>query len=100
MPRNRDIELDPRLFVPPNVIDVRQENKELYDYVYVNAPEVIADEGPTLESPNSPIPNAPTTYSIKSQTIRNTPDGRAVVDLVLEFPDIGVYSVDVKVTPA
>lgn len=97
--RHREIELDPHFFVPPGMIDVRQENKENMEYVYSDNPEVIAEEGPVLEFPNSPVPNAPSGYTIVSQTIRTGSDGRTVVDVLLEFPDIGA-DIDVRVTPA
>lgn len=96
----RDIELDPRFFVPPGVIDVRQENNENTDYIYAANPEIIADGGPVLERSDSPIPNAPSGYRIVSQKLRTAPDGRVVVDVELEFPNIGVYGIDVRTTPA
>lgn len=99
----RDIELDPRFLVPPGIIDVRQENKEDSYYVYNIDPTEIAapGDGPILETPQSPIPNAPSRYTIVSQTVRTGGDGRSVVDLLLEFPDdVGTYDIDVRFTPA
>ena len=98
MAKDRDIELNPRFFVPPNVVDVRQENQTDYEYVYATDPGSIAIDGPVLQFPNSPVPNAPSTYTLISQKIRITADGNSVVDVELDFPDTGM-DIDVRVTP-
>lgn len=85
--------------MPPNVIDVRQENKEDYEFVYADDPEIIAAEGPILQFPNSSIPSAPSTYIIVGQTLRMANDGSQVVDVEIEFPDVGT-DIDVRITPA
>lgn len=99
---NKDIELDPRFLVPPAVIDVRQENNENSYLVYENTSDIVeVMDGPILEYSNAPIPNAPSSYSIVSQTIRIAADGSTRVDVLLDFPDTnGVYNIDVRVTPA
>lgn len=97
MAKDRDISLNPNFFVPPNVIDVRQENKENYEYVYSQDPDRIAADGPVLEYPDAPVPNAPSGFTLIGQTLRTTPDGRTVVDVELEFADIGA-EIDVAVT--
>lgn len=95
--RDRDIELDPRLYVPPGIIDVRQANKENGEYYY-NAEDVAA-EGPILEHPEAVLPMPPSSYQIVDQRVRIAPDGRAVVDVTVEFPDVqDIYSIDVRVT--
>lgn len=95
--RIRDIEIDPRFFCPPGVIDVRQANKENGEFYYDE--ETLAVEGPVLEYPESVLPMPPSSYEIVEQRVRIAPDGRAVVDVTVEFPDIaGVYSIDVRVT--
>jgi len=102
MPNDRrDIELDPRFLVPPGVVDIRQENNENSYQVYENSDDVVdATDGPVLEFPNSPIPSAPTGYSIVSQTIRIGDDGTTRVDVLLELPDNGAFDIDVRFTPA
>lgn len=102
MAERRDIELDPRFLVPPAVIDVRQDNETNSYDVYDNPQTVVeAVDGPILQFPNSPIPNAPSSYTIVSQTTRIGADGSTVVDVLLQFPDsVGVYDVDVRLTPA
>ena len=97
----REIELNPRFPVPPTVIDVRHENQEDSYIYYEGDQDIIVDveDGPILETPDSAIPSAPSRFTIVSQTIRIGDDGRATVDVLLEFPDTGV-NVDAKVTPA
>lgn len=97
--RDRDIELNPHFAVPPGVVDVRQENKENQDFIYTQHPDTIAVDGPVLQSPDATIPNAPSGYTIVSQTVRVGADGKSVTDVLLEFPDIGPYEIDVAVTP-
>lgn len=99
---DKDIELNPRFLVPPAVIDVRQENDADSYLVYENTGDVVqAIDGPILEYSNAPIPNAPSSYSIVSQTVRIAADGSTRVDVLLDFPDTnGVYNIDVRVTPA
>lgn len=95
--RQRDIELDPRFYCPPGIIDVRQANKENGEYYY--NPDDIAVEGPVLDYPEAVLPMPPSSYKIVDQRVRIAPDGRAVVDVTVEFPDVqGIYSIDVRVT--
>lgn len=97
----REIELNPRFPVPQTVIDVRQENEDDSYKNYEGSQDLVVEveEGPILSNPDSVIPNAPGSYTIVSQTIRHNPDGTAVVDVLLEFPETGV-NIDVLVTPA
>lgn len=98
-----DIELNPAFPVPPNVIDVRQENSDdsYQNYDGGNAGDIVGPgNGPILGTPDAPVPNAPSRYSIVSQTLRTSPDGRTVVDVLIDFPDVNDINVDVRVTPA
>jgi len=95
--RDRDVVLDPHFFVPSGVVDVRQQNNENAEYLYDDS--ILAEEGPTLETPTSVIPMPPTSYQIASQRVRIASDGRAVVDVYIEFPDVdGIETIDVAVT--
>lgn len=97
---DKQLILDNRFFVPPGVIDVRNAGDEDGDRYYVS-PEDVAVPGPILETPTSEIPMPPTSYEIAEQRVRIGTDGRAVVDVMLEFPDlIGVETIDVRVTKA
>lgn len=102
MAARRDIELDPRFFVPVGVVDVRQDNETNSYAGYTNGEDVVfANEGPILEYPNSTAPSAPISYTITSQQVRIGADGSTVVDVYVEFPDeIVGYDIDVRVTPA
>lgn len=96
---NKQIILDNRFFVPPTVIDVRAagdtNGAKFYDVTDV------AVEAPTLSDPTANIPMPPSSYEIVEQHVRISSDGRAVVDVMLEFPDTpGVETIDVRVTKA
>jgi hypothetical protein len=94
--RTRDIEIDPMFHVPQNVVDVRQQNKVDGQFNYVPG-DVAID--PILATPTSLVPMVPTTFSIVDQAVRISADGRSVVDVTIEFPDIaGISSVDVQVS--
>lgn len=99
--RRDDIELNPVFAVPPHVIDVRQENSDDSYQNYDGGGDIVGPgNGPVLGAPDAPVPNAPSRYSILSQTLRTAPDGRTVVDVLIDFPDINDLNVDVRVTPA
>jgi len=95
--RVRDVVIDPHFFVPSGVIDVRQQNNENSDYLYDAS--TVAQEGPIILTPESTIPMPPTSYSIAEQHVRMASDGRAVVDVYVDFPDVdGINTIDVRVT--
>jgi len=95
--RNRDVVLDPHFFVPSGVVDVRQQSDENNEYLYDVS--TLAEEGPVLDTPQSVIPMPPTSYEITEQRVRISSDGRAVVDVYIDFPDIeGINTIDVRVT--
>jgi hypothetical protein len=95
--RDRDVVLDPHFFVPSGIVDVRQQNNIDAEYLYDDS--ILADEGPELQTPTSVIPMPPTSYSIASQRVRIASDGRAVVDVYVEFPDVeGIETIEVAVT--
>lgn len=98
--------IDPRFFVPPGVIDVRErtadESAQIYDVdttvvsgedVQPPAPDSIND-GTRLATPSSITVVTP-------QTVRFAPDGTQVVDVILEIADVeGATNYDVRVTKA
>lgn len=95
----RDISLDPRFSVPPGVIDVRQQGQDNGATYYDS--NTLAGEGPILRTPSSTVPMPPSAFSIVEQRVRIGSDGRAVVDVTLEFADVpGINSIDVRVTKA
>lgn len=99
-----DIIIDKRFYAPPFIIDVRQEGEENGEFDY--KPGDVAAAGPILQNPGNGgsggvtnVPMPPTTFKIKSETVRIAADGRSVVDLVLEFPDVqGIERIDVGMT--
>jgi hypothetical protein len=94
---NQPINIDPNFFVPPGLVDARQQNKEDGEFYYT--PADVAQETPILDIPTATIPMPPTSYEIIEQHVRHSPDGTAVVDLTIAFPDIpGVASIDVRIT--
>jgi hypothetical protein len=98
-PDNKQIILDNRFFVPAGVIDVRAKGAEDGESNYIIGDQMV--EGPILSNPVATIPMPPSSYQIVEQHVRITSDGRAVVDVMLEFPDIdGVETIDVRITKA
>lgn len=94
---NKQIILDNHFFVPPGVIDVRAAGGE--DGTTFYNTEDIAVEGPTLNTSDSTVPMPPTSYEIVEQRVRISSDGRATVDVLLEFPDVdGIQTIEVRVT--
>lgn len=94
---NQSIEIDPNFFVPPGLVDARQQNKEDGEFYYTPADVAVA--APILDIPTATIPMPPTSYEIIEQHVRHSPDGTTVVDVTIDFPDIsGVASIDVRIT--
>lgn len=100
MAREEDKQLivDRNFFVPPGVIDVRQDNEldgsEFYgDGDAAEAPPALEYTGGYLPTPSSQI-------TIVSQTVRITDDGQSVTDVVVEIPGIDEFQfqVDLRVT--
>ena len=97
---DKQLILDNRFFVPPGVVDVRQAGEENGEGYYTE-PTDIAVEGPILDTPASVVPMPPTSYEIVEQRVRISSDGRAVVDVMVEFPDLdGVENIEVRITKA
>lgn len=102
---NKQIVIDNNFFVPLGVVDVRQRG--LDDASYYGSTDNGGGAGVTdpssTPSPNNPgsvIP-IPSSFSVVAQQVHITPDGKAVVDVTLEFPDvIGISAVDVRITKA
>lgn len=95
--RTRSVDIDGRFFVPPGVVDIRQENKENGEFAYGSSDTAIG--APVLESPEAIVPMPLDGMQIISQTVRITADGSSVVDVELSFPDVeGVQSIDVRAT--
>jgi hypothetical protein len=104
-----EVTLDPRLFVPGDVIDMSVKSPEIDPDNPIDVPteatgeegDVIADaEGAdnisNLENFTLPAPNS---IVVAEQTIRFGPDGRAVVDVVIEVEDVpGISNYDVRTT--
>ena len=100
------VTLDPRLFVPGDVIDMGILSPEIDPDNPVDVPtgeegEIIidaegADNISNLQDFTLPTPN---TITVVEQTVRFTPDGRAVVDVVIEVEDVpGIDDYDVRTT--
>jgi hypothetical protein len=94
---NKEIILNNNFFVPPGIVDVRQADADEAQTVYT--PEDVAVEGATLDESTDKMPMPPTSFQIVDQHVRISADGRAVVDVTLQFPDVsGVENIDVRVT--
>lgn len=96
--RERDVVVDPRFAVPEGTVDVRYENKDNGESSYDAATR--ASNTPTLSDPTSPIPIPPATFTIVEQIVRMGIDGRSVVDVIIDFPDInGIDDIQIRATP-
>jgi hypothetical protein len=117
-----EVVLNPVFFLPPDVVDVRvadtsdptEEDGVTYDDV-VDADDVLTDGSPTdddtvVDTPNVPIDDdgegaemlpTPQWMQIIDQQVRIAPDGKAVVDVVIELEDVtGATEYDVRMTKA
>lgn len=92
----RDIVIDQYFSVPSGLVDARYENKSDGEFNYTDDDQ--ADSFPTLTDPQAIIPTLPlTSFKIVDQTIRISSDGRVVVDVTFEFPDVqGIDSVAIR----
>ena len=109
--------LNPQFFLPPDVIDVRvgdsaepvEDDGITYDDV-IDADDVLTD-GSTPDVPDTPnVPTdddgegaevlpTPQWMNIIDQQVRIAPDGKAVVDVVIELEDVtGATEYDVRIT--
>lgn len=117
-----EVVLHPEFFLPPDVVDVRvgdtsdptEEDGVTYDDV-IDADDVItdgstSDEDIVVDTPNVPIDDdgegaevlpTPQWMQIIDQQVRIAPDGKAVVDVVIELEDVtGATEYDVRMTKA
>lgn len=114
-----EVVLNPVFFLPPDVIDVRvgdtsdptEEDGVTYDDV-VEADDVIVDgsDDSVVDTPNIPIDDdgegaealpTPQWMTIIDQQVRIAPDGKAVVDVVIELEDVtGATEYDIRMTKA
>jgi hypothetical protein len=113
-----EVVLHPAFFLPPDVIDVRvadtsdpsQEDGVTYDDV-IEADDVIdgsSDSGGISDTPNVSTDDdgegvevlpTPQWMTIVDQQVRIAPDGKAVVDVVIELEDVtGATEYDVRIT--
>lgn len=114
-----EVVLNPVFFLPSDVVDVRvgdpsdpvEEDGVTYDDV-VDVDDII-DESETdsvVDTPNVPIDDdgegaemlpTPQWMTIVDQQVRIAPDGKAVVDVVIELEDItGATEYDIRMTKA
>jgi hypothetical protein len=113
-----EVVLNPVFFLPPDVVDVRvgtssepvEEDGVTYDDV-IDADDVITDEDlATDPGPEVPVDDdgegaevlpTPQWMNIIDQQVRIAPDGKAVVDVVIELEDVsGATEYDVRITKA
>lgn len=95
----RDTVVSQHFAVPFGLVDARQANAEEGEYYYDEAD--IAEEGPVLLTAQSTIPMPPSSYEITEQVVRIAADGRSVVDVYIDFPDVeGIERIEVGITPA
>lgn len=116
-----EVVINPAFFLPPDVVDVRvgdtsdptEEDGVTYDDV-IDADDVLTDDdGSSTDDGDTGTPSVPTDddgegaemlptpqwMNIIDQQVRIAPDGKAVVDVVIELEDItGATEYDVRIT--
>lgn len=115
-----EVVLNPVFFVPPDVVDIRvadtsdpvEEDGVTYDDV-IDADDALVDGSDMDDGGISDTPSVPTDgdgeggetlptpqwMTIIDQQVRIAPDGKAVVDVVIELEDVtGATEYDVRIT--
>ena len=108
--------LNPVFFLPPDVIDVRVGIDEQTNEDDPVAVDIVVDSDDIIDvdetAPDTSFPEdentdddtpeglpTPEVLTIISQTVRIAPDGKAVVDVVIEITDVaGPTEYDIRVT--
>jgi hypothetical protein len=111
------VTVDPRLFVPDGVIDLKKttpetdtenpgdvlDNLDVLDGDTTDSAAVLYDTVDTAASvgaENDMLPT-PQGFVVVLQTVRFAPDGRAVVDVVVEVEDVpGITNYELRVNKA
>lgn len=96
-----DAVIDPNFFLPPGVIDMRysteQDVSSEDDYTSDEEVDVTVVEVGVTDNSQADTLTPPDNITIISQTVKISPDGHEVVDVVLEVDDIpGVTSYEVR----
>lgn len=106
-----EVVLNPVFFMPPDVVDIKvgyedttQENianttySDIIDGQDATDFDVTSGQSTdTTESGETPMP--PQFMNVVEQTVRIAPDGKSVVDVVVEFEDLlGNNEYDVRIT--
>jgi hypothetical protein len=106
--------LDPNFFLPPDVIDMRYveldtedsrvgytEDGELVGYLYDDATTAEFEEFGQGDTGASSLLSPPDSVTVLAQEVRVTQDGRFVVDVIIEVPDMqGIISFDQSISKA
>ena len=104
------IEVDPNFFVPPGVIGISQAESSGSQSTYGQDIIDVEDDGYFEEVDTlGPITDAgdggneilgvPSNFSVFSQTVKILPDGTAMVDVILDIPDVpGANNYEVRIT--
>lgn len=95
---DKQITIDRNFFIPPGIIDVRQDNEIDGSEFYSDGDT--ADTPATIEYTTGFLPTPSAVIRVISQEVRITDDGAAVTDVVIEIADIDdfQFQVDLRVT--
>jgi hypothetical protein len=114
--KSPEIVLDPTFFLPPDVVDVRvgnandpsEDDGATFDDVVDSDDVLVTDEDLAGGDDSAPIDDdgegvellpTPQWMNIIDQQVRIAPDGKAVVDVVIELEDVsGATEYDVRIT--
>lgn len=101
-------DINPNFAIPEGLVGV-QEGVRDSDYDYPDVDTVIDIQSDTYDDDDSILPEAVSSYdveapddiSIVSQTVRTAPDGRQVIDVIIDVADVtGAIKYDVRITKA
>ena len=104
--------LDPNFFLPPDVIDMRYvdldtqdtsigytEDGEIVGFLYEDATTAEFEEIVEGDTGSSSLLSPPDSVTVLAQEVRVTSDGRFVVDVIIEVPDMpGIVSFDQSIS--
>lgn len=96
MRKRQKIIVDASIDIPEGVEDL------VYDTTYIDpdAYDELITEGEADGDTGTTGPPVPTTFTIVKQTLREGPDGKLVVDVVIETDDHAGYEIDFRISKA
>lgn len=99
--RKDETVVDARFFIPKNIVNLRfRQDYDLTDSTFFSSdPQTPVDQMvPADPGQNESLPKPDVSFNLVSQTLRIAPDGKQVVDVVIELPDVDGAEYEMRVT--